>query len=121
MFPERLKKLRLEKELTQDELGKILNYGRTAISGYELGRNRPSHEVLCKFADFFDVSVDYLLCKTDSIECAVIDGDDVPQPLRDIGIHTIEILKEAKEAGLSENDIAEILEFHIKQRKKQNK
>lgn len=65
MFPKRLKELRLEKKLTQDELGAVLNFTRAAISGYEIGRNEPSIEDLNKPAHYFDVSVDYLTGKSD--------------------------------------------------------
>lgn len=64
-FSERLKSLRKEHNLTQDDLGKVLNYGRTAISGYESGRNEPSYDVLETLSNYFDVSIDYLLGKTD--------------------------------------------------------
>ena len=40
-FKDRLKMLRKEKKLTQVRLGKMLNYGYTAIANYESGRNNP--------------------------------------------------------------------------------
>ena len=64
-FKERLKSLRKSKHLTQSALASVLNYGATAISNYESGRNEPSIEDLKKIAHFFDVSTDYLLCVTD--------------------------------------------------------
>ena len=64
-FKERLKSLRKERKLTQSALGAILNYGYTAISNYESGRNEPSITDLKKIAEFFDVSMDYLLCVND--------------------------------------------------------
>ena len=64
-FKERLKSLRKERKLTQSALGSILNYGYTAISNYESGRNEPSITDLKKIAEFFDVSMDYLLCVND--------------------------------------------------------
>lgn len=64
-FKERLKTLRKSMHLTQGALAEVLNYGATAISNYESGRNEPSIEDLKKIALFFDVSTDYLLCVTD--------------------------------------------------------
>lgn len=64
-FKERLKNLRKERKLTQSALGNILNYGYTAISNYESGRNEPSIKDLKKIAVYFDVSLDYLLCVND--------------------------------------------------------
>ncbi len=64
-FKERLKSLRKENKLTQSALGNILNYGYTAISNYESGRNEPSIKDLKKIAEYFNVSIDYLLCVND--------------------------------------------------------
>ena len=64
-FKERLRALRKNMHLTQGALAEVLNYGATAISNYESGRNEPSIEDLKKIASFFDVSTDYLLCVTD--------------------------------------------------------
>jgi len=60
IFGEKLKLLREQKGLKQKELGDILNYVSSAISNYETGRNEPSMSDLCKIADYFDVSIDYL-------------------------------------------------------------
>ncbi len=64
-FKERLRMLRKEFGFTQEELAKRLNYGYTAISNYESGRNEPSISDLKKIADCFQVSMDYLLCVSD--------------------------------------------------------
>ncbi|APF27591.1 helix-turn-helix family protein [Clostridium sporogenes] len=64
MFGDRLKELREEKEFTQEELGKFLNVSRQTISGYESGSIEPSIANLVKIADIFNVSLDYLLCRT---------------------------------------------------------
>lgn len=43
------------------ELGQKLNLAESTISGYENGNRKPDYDTLNKFADFFDVSTDYLL------------------------------------------------------------
>ncbi|MGI6162018.1 MAG: helix-turn-helix domain-containing protein [Christensenellales bacterium] len=63
-FGPKLRRLRKERNITQDGLGKLLGMGRTAIANYESGRNQPSNEVLVQISDFFDVSIDYLLGRT---------------------------------------------------------
>lgn len=63
-FKDRLKELRTERKLKQKEVAEQLNYGYTAISNYEKGRNEPSIKDLKKIAEFFNVSLDYLLCVT---------------------------------------------------------
>ena len=59
-FPTRLKELRLANGLTQKDLGKAIEVGRTTISEYESGKIVPKQEGLLKIANHFNVSVDYL-------------------------------------------------------------
>ena len=60
-FADRIKQLRQERKLTQEELSSKLNIGRSALAMYELGKRIPKYKTIDKFADFFDVSTDYLL------------------------------------------------------------
>ncbi len=71
-FKNRLKELRLNNNITQAELAKKLNYGRTAIANYEAGRTEPSFEALKTIAEFFGVSIDYLLGRPKMIEPEVV-------------------------------------------------
>ena len=61
IFAERLRTLRKKNNISQIKLSKYFNYGSTAIANYESGRNEPSYDVLIKIADYFNVSIDYLL------------------------------------------------------------
>lgn len=65
IFSKRLKVLRSEKGLTQENLGTILHKNRNSIAGYESRNQEPDFGFLCLIADFFDVSIDYLLGRTD--------------------------------------------------------
>jgi len=65
MFSKRLADLRKKRGLSQYELAKRLGCTRGQIGNYEQGTREPDHEMLTKIADFFDVSVDYLLGRTD--------------------------------------------------------
>ncbi len=60
-FNETLRKLRQNKDLTQEALSKATGIGKSAIGMYEAGKREPSFETLEIFADFFNVSLDYLL------------------------------------------------------------
>lgn len=60
-FGDRLKLLREKNGKSQTELGNYLSVGRTAISNYESGYTEPDIEKLLKIADFFNISLDYLL------------------------------------------------------------
>ena len=64
-FNERLKELRLSKELTQGELAKLTGLGRSALGMYESGKREPNFETLEVIADFFNVDMNYLLGKSD--------------------------------------------------------
>ncbi|MFL0196453.1 helix-turn-helix domain-containing protein [Clostridium sp. WILCCON 0269] len=67
-FGKRLKQLREEKELTQEELGKIVNLSKPTISKYEKDIIEANNSTLTMLADFFKVSTDYLLCRTEEKE-----------------------------------------------------
>ena len=56
-----LKKLRKSKHLTQLDVAKVLDITVSAYGNYELGQRSPAPEMLIKLAEFFGVSVDYLL------------------------------------------------------------
>lgn len=60
-FAENLKKFRKDNHVSQKTLSEHLGYGGTAIANYESGRNEPSIDDLIKIADFFGISMDYLL------------------------------------------------------------
>lgn len=60
-FAKNLKKYRKKKNLSQEKLGKSLNYGSTAIANYESGRNEPSFDSLIKLAEILDITIDELL------------------------------------------------------------
>lgn len=64
MFANRLRKLRKEKKLSQAELGEILKLSQRTISSYENGERFPDQNTLNNIADYFEVSVDYLLGRT---------------------------------------------------------
>lgn len=60
----RIKDLREDNDLTQTDISKMLNISQVAYSYYELNKRSVPLEILCKLADFYNVSVDYLLYRT---------------------------------------------------------
>ena len=64
----RLKKLRKEKGISQLRLALDLNMNQNSISRYENREREADYETLIKFADYFDVSLDYLLGRTNEIK-----------------------------------------------------
>ena len=61
LFKERLRELRVEKNISQLELAKVVNMSKMAISHWESGHSEPSIAQLKELSKFFGVSVDYLI------------------------------------------------------------
>ena len=64
----RIKELRKQKGISQLKMAMDLHTSQNTISRYERGERQPSVEELVKIADYFDVSVDYRLERTDNPE-----------------------------------------------------
>ena len=77
-FGETLRRLRLEKELTQGELGKRLGLSTSAIGMYERGEREPDFEKLERIAGFFGVNINYLLGKESVVSNNSIVGVKIP-------------------------------------------
>ena len=60
----RIKMLREDNDLTQKEIAQFLNITQVAYSYYEIGKRSIPLELLCKLADYYNTSVDYLLYST---------------------------------------------------------
>ena len=65
IFEIRLKELRKEKNLTQKELAQIFSTTDDSIFSWEKGRSQPPIDTIRKFCEFFEVSADYLLGRSD--------------------------------------------------------
>lgn len=80
-FSNRLKALRLEEGLTAEELSVKLGFARTTYSNWESGIREPNMDIIIKIADFYNVTVDYLLGRADhkegAIACGNVDGHNV--------------------------------------------
>ncbi|MED2749530.1 helix-turn-helix transcriptional regulator [Bacillus thuringiensis] len=61
MFKQRLKALRLEKKSTQQDVADFLKVAKSNISRFESGKQTPSRETVTKLAQYFNVTVDYML------------------------------------------------------------
>lgn len=82
----RLRQLRMENLKTQDDLAKLLNIGRSTYAEYERGKFNPSTESLKKIAEYYQVSVDYLVGNTEGRnlfehEVATYDASDIGRHL----------------------------------------
>jgi transcriptional regulator with XRE-family HTH domain len=82
MIGNRIKKLRTQKQITQEELGKIVGVTTSMIGMYETNARKPSYEVLTKMADYFNATTDYLLGVTDTPYGYIISDDEYPEVLK---------------------------------------
>jgi len=64
----RIRDLREDKDLNQTQVAKILGMSQTGYSKYETGENDLPSAILIKLADFYGVSVDYILERTNNPE-----------------------------------------------------
>lgn len=107
----RIKQLRTEKNINQDVLAKLLGLEVAGVSKLETGRVPLKDEYIIKLADYFDVSTDFLLGKSD-----IRKSDEQIKQEFEFAYH-----KEAE--GLTDEEIADAIRFYkqIKYGKKDNK
>ena len=67
-FSARLVQLRKSRALTQKQLATELGISELAIQHYEAQRRKPAYDILIALADYFDVSLDYLVGRSDDPE-----------------------------------------------------
>ena len=80
----RLRELRKNNNMSQEELGKLLGVTKVSVSGYENGTRIPSMEILVTILNVFKVSADYILgrelevvCENDDNVTALMSVDDI--------------------------------------------
>lgn len=117
----RIQKLRKQKNLTQQELATVIGISRGSLSMIEIDKREPDNQTLKKFADFFNVSTDYLLGRTDdpSYQTDELSEKELEEIIKKEGImfDGIPLDEEDKE------DIMEVMKIAWKtlQRRKHNK
>lgn len=80
LIGKRLSNLRKEKELTQEEFSALINISRSTYAQYEINRREPDYEILKRIADFYGVTTDYLLGRTNKRNFTQDDPEDDIQP-----------------------------------------
>lgn len=90
----RLRELREKSKLTLEEVAKALGLKNQYVSNYELEKRRPDYETLKKFAEFYNVSIDYILGRDDSED-----------------IEYMRIAKKAKKDGFTPEELDKALEL----------
>jgi transcriptional regulator with XRE-family HTH domain len=90
-----IRKLRLEKGITQNELSNYLGLTPKMVSFYELGERFPPYDIILKLADYFNVSTDYLLGRSiiKNAEELLTDYNSLSEPSKKDLEEFIQILK----------------------------
>lgn len=97
MFPERLKFLRTQHGISQAELAKVLCVSTQTISNYEMGKREPGISEITQLADYFKVSIDYLLGRnkheyhndTKTVWYSLIDRIELPASFNEHDIESV--------------------------------
>ena len=69
----RIRHLRTTRHLSQVQLSMALHISNTTLSGYELGKSVPNVDMLCVIADYFDVTLDYLVGRDAAVQPTSVD------------------------------------------------
>lgn len=114
---ERIKEERLKKSINQPELAKILNVSKQTVSNWENGKRTPDADMIIRISDYFNVSIDYLLCKTDNPDAKVyssnLDGNDIEIEINKNYPHNLtpeeveNLINQLKEVGFDVNKLIE--------------
>ena len=99
MLENRLRELRIKAGLKQEDLIKRFNLSSGRYSQYETGKRKPDYDLLIELADFYNVSLDYLLGRTNAPSPLVKDKTPSYQEevLRDIEDITPEMASEVRQ------------------------
>jgi repressor LexA len=76
-IPERLRKLRESLNISQAKLAEIAGTNQSSINRYEHGQSEASYKLLLWYADYFDVSLDYIFGRTDKPEGTNYDNQPI--------------------------------------------
>lgn len=121
---DRVKSLRLQKNMSQSDLADKLGIGRSNMGHIENGRVEPTKESIVQLSDIFGVTTDYLLGRTDTPQFTAKNERDVQKTLNELkeGLKNENSLAYLKNDGedIDEEDaaiLAEALDFVVRQSK----
>lgn len=99
MLSKRLTELRKEKGVTQKDMSLLLGITRPAYTAYEMGKRQPDYETLIKLADYFNVTIDYLLGRTEFRRARLVTKEELEEFLNSETIKALE--KDEIEIGIA--------------------
>lgn len=104
MLSDRLKYLRSTRDLTQRDLAEKINVTSGAVGMYESGKRFPNNEVLNRIADYFNVTADYLLGRTDNPSQIVQEDNKLTELLKDLDMLTDDEISDTFTSYLKKQD-----------------
>lgn len=118
MFGRKLKELRLERKINQSELGEIIGISPSTVGMYERDQRFPDKDILSKIADYFEVSVDYLLGRTDERNIHK-EKPKLDEGIKTIAAHRININEDLPDDAIEKiNDYIKMVEMMYKNNNK---
>ena len=117
---DKIRQLRKENNLTQHEFGALFDLYDSTISMYETGKRTPEYQTIVKIADHFNVSIDWLLGRVETRDLIVIDKENMPEALKNIGVEYLKLAMEMNQQSIPPDDVRKIIEA-IKALKSQDK
>lgn len=105
----RIKELRIEKRLLQSDVAKYIGKSERIVGFYEKGERDPNTDTLLKLSELFDVSIDYILGKSDSKDSKTVNLDDIDiafaSGIRGLNKENQETLKNIMEGLLAKQEL----------------
>lgn len=95
MFGQILAKLRKQRKMSQYELAEKMGFSRGQIANYEQGTRQPDFDTLERFADYFEVSTDYLLGRSSHPELSAQRDKEVNEEVEEL-IKLLETMPDEK-------------------------
>ena len=99
-FAEKLKALRLENKMTQENVAECVNLSRSTIAGYESKNRQPSYDKLSAFVKLFHVSMDELLEDDEPVYTAADESHNLEAEGRDFMMRFQRLPENSKKALL---------------------
>jgi transcriptional regulator with XRE-family HTH domain len=104
-FGQRIKQLRKEHKLRQEDLAKLISKTRSAVAGWEAEGKEPDHETLTLLSNIFNVSIDFLLGKDEAQEeLDSSESDNIEQEYKEALDYLEQFVIEMKNRGYDYSD-----------------
>ncbi|MFC7783318.1 helix-turn-helix domain-containing protein [Rossellomorea sp. GCM10028870] len=119
-----IKKLRERENISQKDFAQKIGVSNVVLSRYEKDERKPDYDMLKKIADYFEVSIDFLLGREEKANSKEDTLEEVNKLVKEYGIEQFGFFDIEKWKDLSQEDIEEIkkhFEYVVFQAKQRNK